>query len=361
MLIQPDTGFIRTLIKTSPDLKECMQCGNCSVVCSLSPEDRPFPRKEMIWAGWGLREKLMASPDIWLCHQCGDCSAWCPRGVKPADVLASVRNNTYLYYARPKFLGKILNNPALLPVAILIPVLIISLIILSAGTFSIPEGPVNYSKFFPHAWLNGSFTAITFLIVSFTFSGLLRYRKNLKKQLPEPAKKSGILKSLIALRKDIILHTNFSGCETQKSRKLAHILVFYGFIMLLAVTLYAIFAAITGRYPLTFRNPFKVAGNLSAIMLATGLGIMIVNRLFHKNEYGKSTYSDWLFLISLLLLTVSGVVVEAARFLNWSSAYHIYFFHLVLVWFIVIYAPYTKFGHFIYRIAALVFIKTRSA
>ena len=359
ILIKPDIDFIRELKKASPELKECMQCGNCSAVCTLSPENRPFPRKEMIWASWGLSDKLMASPDIWLCHQCGDCSAYCPRGVKPADVLSKIRQNTYRYYARPKILGKILDNPLLLPVAVAIPVVIIAAIIFAAGTFHIPEGTVNYSAFFPHKWLNISFTAITLTVIAFTITGLLDFLKNLKNHFPGNPEKNSVFKSLLSLRKEIMFHSNFSKCGTQKSRKTAHLMVFYGFILLLLVTLYAIIAVITGDYPLSFLSPAKITGNIAAVLLTCGLAIMIFNRLTDKINYGKSTYTDWLFLVSLLLLTLSGVFVEVARFQNWHWAYHIYFAHLVLVWFIVIYTPYTKFGHFIYRIAAQLYTKNR--
>ena len=127
--VAPDIKFKKELSKLSKaSLNECMQCGTCSVVCSLAPDENPFPRKEMIWAGWGLKERLMADTDVWLCHQCGDCSTYCPRGVKPADVLSSVRKMTYVHYARPRFIGAILSKPVWLPVAVLIPVVIITLI-----------------------------------------------------------------------------------------------------------------------------------------------------------------------------------------------------------------------------------------
>ena len=132
--LEPDIRFKKELTKKSgASLNECIQCGTCSVVCSLAPKEKPFPRKEMIWAAWGLKEHLIANTDVWLCHQCGDCSTYCPRGVKPADVISAVRKMTYLHYARPRFLGIMLSNPKWLPVAVLIPIVIIASILLFHG------------------------------------------------------------------------------------------------------------------------------------------------------------------------------------------------------------------------------------
>ncbi len=357
--ITPDIQFKKELRKVSKaPLNECIQCGTCSVVCSLAPDDRPFPRKEMIWAGWGLKDKLVANTDVWLCHQCGDCSTYCPRGVKPADVLSAVRQITYKQYARPKFLGTMLSHPKWLPVALLIPIVIISAILKLAGTFTIPEGPVNYSAFFPHGWLNSSFTLITFLSYGLAATGLFRFWKDMKKNFPDFSLEKGFFNCFRQSLGSIMTHSKFGECSSQKPRKIAHFLVFYGFILLLFVTAYAIVAAITHNYPLGLYNPFKIAGNIAGLMLLTGLGLMIFNRLFNKKNFGNSNYSDWLLLISILLLTISGIVVEVARFQNWSSAYHLYFFHLVCVWFVIIYLPYTKFGHLIYRTLAMMFARS---
>ena len=51
MNIQPDLEFIRYLKGVGGDtLKKCYQCATCSVVCPLSKDKKPFPRKEMIWS-----------------------------------------------------------------------------------------------------------------------------------------------------------------------------------------------------------------------------------------------------------------------------------------------------------------------
>jgi len=357
-IVSPDISFKRELGRLSgSSLNQCMQCGTCSAVCSLAPADRPFPRKEMIWSAWGMKEKLVGNVDIWLCHQCGDCSSYCPRDVKPADVIAAVRQKTYEHYMKPRFLTSMVSKPVLLPVAMAIPVVVIIVILSLAGTFKIPEGPVDYSAFFPHAWLNSTFSAITLLFYSVAGWGIGRFWKDMKRNTPAPEGEGGRIPVFRVLG-EILSHSNFSGCGSQKDRRWAHMLVFFGFGLLILVTIYAIWASLTHNYPLPFLNPFKITGNVASLMIYVGLGIMIYHRIFDREVFGKSGYTDWLLLVSIALLTLSGTMVELARFGDWSMAYHLYFFHLVAVWYVIMYLPFTKLGHIFYRTTALLYARS---
>jgi quinone-modifying oxidoreductase subunit QmoC len=155
-----------------------------------------------------------------------------------------------------------------------------------------------------------------------------------------------------------MVHRDFNRCQENKSRSLAHLLVFWGFILLLFVTFFAILSTIFWDYPLDILNPIKIAGNLGAFLLLGGSSLMILQRLRKKNSL-ESRYGDWFFLISFWLLTLSGMGVEGARFHEWSFAYHLYFVHLVLVWIIILYFPYTKFAHFLFRTTALLFLRLK--
>jgi len=357
-IISPDIGFKRKLTRLSgSQLNQCMQCGNCSAVCSLAPAERPFPRKEMIWSGWGLKDKLMGNVDIWLCHQCGDCSTFCPRDVKPANVISAIRQTSYQHYARPRFLGKLVSNPAWLPLAIAIPVLVIIAILSLAGTFKIPQGPVDYSAFFPHGLLNGTFSAITLFFYLLASFGIGRFWKDMKRQTP-PGETGRKRLPVFRVLREILSHSNFSGCGSRKPGMIAHILLFFGFALLILVTIYAIWATVSHNYPLPFSNPFKILGNLASVMIFSGLGIMTWQRLFNKSVFGKSAYTDWLLLAAIALLTLSGTLVQLARFGDWSIAYHLYFFHLVAVWFVIMYMPFTKLGHIFYRTTALLYARS---
>ena len=273
-----------------------------------------------------------------------------------AGVIAAVRQKTYEHYIRPRFLGQLVCKPALLPVAIAIPVAVIIAILSLAGTFRIPGGPVDYSAFFPHGWLNSTFSAITLIFYGLGAWGIASFWKDMNRL--NPPEQGKVRLPFFRVLGEILAHSNFSGCGSQQSRRLAHMLVFFGFGLLILVTLYAIWASLTHNYPLPFLNPFKIAGNLASIMIYCGLGIMVFQRLFNRRVFGKSSYPDWLLLISIALLTLSGTLVEMARFGNWSVAYHLYFFHLVAVWFVIIYLPFTKLGHLFYRTAALMYARS---
>jgi len=358
--IRPNKEFKVELGKLSgAPLNQCMQCGTCSAVCSLAPEERPFPRKEMIWSAWGMKEQLIGNVDIWLCHQCGDCSTSCPREVQPASVIAAVRQKTYEHYMRPRFLARMVSKPALLPVALGIPVVLIILILSLANTFHIPEGKVDYSAFFPHAWLNGSFSLITLVFYLLAAFGIGRFWKDMKRITPaaDATKKAKL--PVFRVMREIMAHSSFSACGDRKERKWAHMMLLFGFALLILVTIYAIFAVQTHNYPLKWTNPFKILGNLASLMIYAGLGIMAWQRLKRKDVLGKSNYSDWQLIISIFLLTLSGTLVQLARLDNWGAvSYYLYFFHLVTVWFVIMYLPFTKLGHIFYRTAALLYARS---
>ena len=123
--VEPDLKFIDEIGKLGgQDLKKCFQCATCAVACPISPDSKPFPRKEMIAASWGLKDKLVGNADIWLCHNCGDCTTLCPRGAKPGEALAAIRSYTISEYAMPKQLTRALKDPKKLPVLFAVPAVI---------------------------------------------------------------------------------------------------------------------------------------------------------------------------------------------------------------------------------------------
>ena len=171
---------------------KCYQCGTCSVVCNPTPEERPFPRKEMLYAQWGMKEMLMSDPDLWLCHQCSDCTFDCPRGAKPGEVINSLRKLVIAEYSFPGFLGKIVGDSRYLILLFVVPVVLLISILAYLGNLDlshIPRGQngrIVYSMFMPIAYIDVIFTAAAaFAVLSFAI-GIYRYWHALKRGIEEP-------------------------------------------------------------------------------------------------------------------------------------------------------------------------------
>jgi quinone-modifying oxidoreductase subunit QmoC len=362
-LTEPDLAFIREIKASGGDsVKKCFQCATCSTVCGLSPDERPFPRKEMVWAQWGLKGRLTKDPDVWLCHQCNDCSEHCPRGAKPGDVLAAVRRVTIRDNAFPRFVAAMVGDPRFLPVVFAIPTLLLLLFMAAAGTMHVPDGEIIYRNFIPQ-WpvvdVLFPLTAIWAIVCSAIGVRRLwaKFLDGPYGQASPPGSPWGNVAPTILT---VLKHSNFRECVANRWRYLAHFNVLWGFILLAVTTA----CVATGVYifreetPYSLASPIKWIGNVGAVVLIFGSLLALVNRLSGKEESGRGTYFDWLFLVVVLGTGVTGLLTEIVRLADLPGvAYPTYFIHLVCVWFLFAYFPFSKFAHSLYRTTALVYAR----
>lgn len=360
--INPDTRFIQEIAGLGGDsLKKCFQCGTCSVVCSLSPDERAFPRKEMIWAQWGLKDRLMKDPDIWLCHHCSDCSTRCPRGAKPGDVLSAVREYSIINSTSPKFIGKALSSPKLLPLMMVIPALLLFIYLWFTGTRTFPTGEIS-----PEALVPGLYTYIgmgvlfLFMIIMFV-NGVSRLLKGMSESeinFRTANSEGSWSKSLPSLLGELLAHSRFDKCGVNRISRYTHLAIFYGCLfLLLATALSAIFNHFLGIYsPHPLTSPVKIAGNLGALLVMIGMFIVIYRRLSRSESLGKTAYADWFLVWILFFTALSGIATEVIRISALAAAtYWIYLVHLWLMFTFFLYLPFSKGAHMIYRSVAIIY------
>jgi len=386
MKVDPDLNFIRYLKSAGGDtLKKCYQCATCSVVCPLSTDDNPFPRKEMILAGWGLKDKLIGDVNTMLCHQCGDCTTYCPRGAKPGDVLGAIRAYAYTHFGFPQGLAKLASSGKNLPILIGIPAGIILILWFISGGMHIPEGPVDFGMFFGHwdfFWLTKTtfFIDIIFLPAA-AFSLFAAYKgvSAMWCKMAEgmetssdyrPSASQFVQQFLWPSIKEIIQHKRFNECGTNKDRVNGHLPLVLAFLGLLVVTGYSFvrkdFLGLMNpnlHGPIPLYDPFKILANVSAIALLVGIAILWGNRKKMEAEQGVSpTFYDWFLIGEIVAVGVTGLGAELLRWADFSVlAYLVYYMHLVAVFMLFFYMPYTKFAHMVYRTFAMAFEKYRDS
>jgi quinone-modifying oxidoreductase subunit QmoC len=375
-LVDPDVEFIKEVGKLGgQDVKKCFQCATCSVACPISPDEKPFPRKEMLATSWGLKDRLIGNGDIWLCHNCGDCSTKCPRGAKPGDVLAAVRSYAVAEYATPKALGKMVNNPGSLPVLLGIPAglfLVVGFLLNMLGFTFHGQPMLSFSPTGENLWGHSYFNNILvdiIMIPTFT-AAVLVFLLGLKNFLTDIHNNAvlegktkvdkidpvGMVQALIRIVPTIIKHQKFSECTDNKERSTSHMMVLFGFIGLAIVT-GSFFVAewilhIEGPY--SQLNPVKWLGNLGGIALIIGSGLMIAKRMAKTDQV--SAYKDWYLLYLVMGLGVTGMLTELIRLAGiYPLMALMYYLHLILVWALFAYTPFSKLAHLVYRTVAMTY------
>ena len=381
---QPDLGFIAQIRGLGGEtLKKCYQCATCSVACPIAPENSPFPRKEMIAASWGLKDRLIKNGDIWLCHQCGDCTDLCPRGAAPGDVLSAIRSAAITEYARPKVLANAVNDPKKLPLLIGIPALWFAL--LAIITIYGKETMTSLFNVFGIAWSHAHesaehviaqadffstwFVDLTFVptatAVAIIFALSL---KNFLTDIHENAVREGktsqtalnfkeFFQALIRVIPTVLKHDKFNECESNKDRATPHMMVLYSFIGLFIVTSIGFVLLYIAQMPGPYSqlSPMKWLANISGVALVIGSGLMIKNRLDKKEEQ-KTYYKDWFILGVVFSLGLTGMLTEMARLAHMAYvSYFFYYLHLIAIFNLFAFLPFSKMAHLVYRLTAMAY------
>ncbi|MFO7963920.1 MAG: quinone-interacting membrane-bound oxidoreductase complex subunit QmoC [Desulfobacterales bacterium] len=365
--IEPDVGFIEEISDLGGgDVKKCFQCATCSVTCPISPDHKPFPRKEMIAASWGLKDKLVKNPDIWLCHNCGDCSTLCPRSARPGDVMAALRAYAIQEYSTPKVIAKAVNDPKKLPLLLGIPAILMVIVGFITGLLDFtPEGDVIAHANFFSTWLVDLFMIPAAIWVMVVFAlGLKRFIGDIHAASLEEGKTDRkdiqpveFIKSLVAVVPKILKHDKFNECTENTDRSTQHMMVLFGFIGLFIVT--AIFFVVLYGFgihgPYSQLNPVKWLANISGVALVIGIGLMLKSRMSNPDQQ-VSTYKDWFLLWLIFAVAVSGMLAEMTRLAGMAATtYTIYFAHMVTVFALFIYLPFSKLAHLVYRTVAMAY------
>jgi quinone-modifying oxidoreductase subunit QmoC len=353
--LSPDRAFRDELVRRGGgDAARCFQCATCSSVCDLATSEIAFPRRQILWAQWGLVDRLAADPSIWLCHQCNDCTARCPRDARPADAMQAIRSLVIEQVAAPRFMGRLVGRAATTwPILLGVPVLFWALYIYAVSGFAAPRTPLVYGDLVPSWMIYTVFLpAAAFAIAASATSA----RRCWTAWGLAAGREGSLLRGIGGVALDILGHRRFERCGAAKPRRSGHLLLLWGFVgALLTTTLLGIAMDLFGlKTPLPQWHFIKLLGNVSAVLLVVGVVWLVANRVGNEAGAGRSRAFDSFFLALVMAVVFTGVGSELGRmFLAAPLALAIYILHLGTVLSLFLTFPFSKFAHALYRTLAM--------
>jgi quinone-modifying oxidoreductase subunit QmoC len=203
------------------------------------------------------------------------------------------------------------------------------------------------------------------------FVGIKRLWNGMKSQAGELKSSGSLTGDIVSSITTILAHSKFADCSVNRMRQWGHMLLFYAFVGLAIVTTWAIvylygFELLGiqpfgpfhfGESPYPNSDPVKILALISSVAFAAGVVILLLNRFAKAGKAGLGSYFDWIFLTIVIGVGLTGMLSWALRLADMGAGYFVYYLHLVFIWSLFAYAPYSKFAHLFYRTTAMVFAK----
>lgn len=349
-------------------LEVCNACRYCEGYCAV------FPALEK-------RKRFTPSDVVYLANLCHDCRAcfyacmYAPPhefGVNIPKALAEVRERTYAQYALPRVVSDLSRRQIwLLVIATLVSLAFFGLVaaLSPTGLFTARQGPGAFYAVIPYVVMLVPAMLVSLYAIWVMVAGVVTFARDIGRQ---QGAGSGWRPALAAAGEALVLRYlrggTAGGCyypseRTSNARLVLHMLVFYGFLSAFAATIVAGVMQdvldIFPPYPLL--SVPVILGSLGGVAIIVGAtGLLVLKWRSDRAPADERTLNlDWLFLLSLDVVSVTGMLLLALR--ETPAMGVLLVVHLATVLALYVSAPYGKFAHFLYRYAALVQNRLESA
>jgi len=360
------------------DVSACFSCGTCSAICPLSDNDGTFPRRIIRYAQVGMKDELLSSKELWTCYHCGLCSDSCPTEADPGEFMAAARRYAIASYD-PTGLARILYTRPVIGSLMAIVVAAFFALFMYASRGPQDEASLVLFEFVPEELIHWIGIAVMGVVSLGGLVGIIRMARRV-------SRREGVsLKTMLGGRANLASTAaalwSSLGVESLGQRRyredckddnpveplyrrrwLIHALTIWGFLGLFASTIMDWGLALTGvkasGTPIPLWYPSRLIGTIAGISLVYGVSMFMANRARKVNRAAQvSTASDWLLLVLLWITGVTGFFIEAALYLPDAPAwgYWVFLFHVAIAMELMLFLPFTKFAHAIYRPVALFF------
>lgn len=305
-----------------------------------------------------------------LCHNCGACLHACQYApphefaVNVPQAMAQVRGETYVAYAWPAALGMLYKRNGLTVSLALAACLSLFLLLALALNGSLWGGPSvdDFSKLFPHNLLVSMFAPVFLWTVLALGIGVRRFLNDVSPATSARpiAGRDALRATHDALSLKYLDGGHGAGCNNEDdafalSRRRAHHLTFYGFMLCFAATS----VATVYHYAFGWHAPYdlpslpKLLGVAGGVSLMLGTAGLFKLKLHRHPLHGDAAQRpmDYGFMALLFLTSATGLLLWLAR--GTPALALLLALHLGVVMALFATLPYGKFAHGIFRTASL--------
>jgi citrate/tricarballylate utilization protein len=359
-LAQGEIGSSAATDEVARQMAICNACRYCEGFCAVFP---------------AMTRRLEFTPaDIHymanLCHNCGACLHACQYApphefaVNVPQAMATVRGETYVSYAWPPALGKLYARNGLTVSLALAAGLVLFLVLALAlnGTLWGGELQGNFYNLFPHTLLALMFAPVFLWAVLALGIGVTRFLRDVSPATTGAAATGGdaarATEDVLTLK--YLDGGHGDGCHNEDdaytlSRRRAHHLTFYGFMLCFAATS----LATVYHYAFGWEAPYdlpslpKVLGAVGGVCLLLGSAGLFRLKWARHPLHGEAAQKpmDYGFIALLFLVSATGLALWLAR--GSDALALLLAVHLGVVMALFATMPYGKFAHGIFRSAAL--------
>ncbi len=360
------------------DINACFSCGNCTAICPLADSDAMFPRKLIRLAQVGLTDDLVSSKELWTCYGCGVCTTRCPQQADPGEFMGTARRYAIAHYDKSG-IARVLYTRPVIGSAIAIGAAAFFALFFAAVRGEQSRDTLALFDFIPYSVIHTTGIVLMVVVALFsllgvgllardiarrdqvTWSALFGSRQAWGRTLRAAWYALGI-ESLGQKRYREDCHDDEPVEPLYRRRWLIHALTLWGFLgLLLATTLdYGmdlLGIKATGT-PVPIWYPVRLLGTVAGLALMYGVTWFMIRRWQETRQCNDSSKpSDWLFLVLLWMAGLTGFVIEAALYAEpvpgWG--YWVFLLHVAIAMELVLFLPFTKFAHVMYRPVSLFF------
>jgi citrate/tricarballylate utilization protein len=305
-----------------------------------------------------------------LCHNCGACLHACQYApphefaVNVPQAMAQVRGQTYVDYAWPPALGALYQRNGLtLSLALAAGLALFLLLALALnGTLWGGDLQGNFYKLFPHNLLVSMFAPVFLWAVMALSLGVRRFWREVTPATSgQPVSAPAAAEATHdVLRLKYLGGGHGDGCHNADdaytlSRQRAHHLTFYGFMLCFGATsLATVYHYAFGWVaPYEFPSLPKLLGVVGGVSLLLGTAKLFWLNLKRNPQHGDAAQKpmDLGFIALLFFTSATGLALWLGRGTPALAA--LLAIHLGVVMALFATLPYGKFGHGIFRTAAL--------